>query len=245
MTPRPARPAALLLLLALALAACQPSASASPSPSAAPSEEPSEPGPSESAAALCDPGVICNGPLIAGDYVSETTGARVEFTLDEHDWFGQEDTPGDGFSLFLADVEEGAISVVSFSGEVFTNSCDASSDPLQLEATPAAFMNMLTTRTGITATTPEEVEVGGRPALQTDLTVDLAECSPDSPTAYLWTLPVHGDFHFNDQEQARVMAVNAESATVIIVAEALPGVDWDHFLEHFTELVETMTITPL
>jgi hypothetical protein len=32
---------------------------------------------------------------------------------------------------------------------------------------------------------------------------------------------------------------------VVLVAEALPDVEYDHFLEHFTELVETMTITPL
>lgn len=241
------RAAALLLLGSLMLAACQPSASTSPSPSVAASEAPSEPAPSETAAAVCDPGVICNGPLRAGDYFSATTGARVEFTLDEHDWFGQEDTPGDGFSLFLADVDEGAISVVSFNGEIFTNSCDPEAGTLQLEDSPAAFMNMLTSRSGIAATTPVEIEVGGQPAIQTDLTVALdADCTATgNGRAYLWTLPVHGDFHFDDTEQARVIAVHTDSATVILVVEAFPSVDWDHLLEHFTEVIETMTISPL
>ncbi|HEY7450905.1 MAG TPA: hypothetical protein VIA02_00110, partial [Candidatus Limnocylindria bacterium] len=40
---------------------------------------------------------------------------------------------------------------------------------------------------------------------------------------WLWTLPVHGDFHFNSDETARVIAVNAESATVILVVEAFSG----------------------
>jgi hypothetical protein len=108
-------------------------------------------------------------------------------------------------------------------------------------------MSMLTTRSGITATTPIDVEVGGQPALQTDLTVALdTDCTASGDgRAYLWTLPVHGDFHFEDTEQARVIAVHTDSATVILVAEAFPSVDWDHFLEHFTEVVETMTISAL
>jgi hypothetical protein len=241
------RPAALLVLAVLVLAACQPSASASPSPSVAASEpRPSEPEPS--AIVLCDPGVVCNGPLPAGDYVSETTGARVEFTLDDHDWFGQEDTPGDGFSLFLADVDEGAISVVSYSGEIFTDSCNPEAGTEQVEDSPAAFMDMLTTGTGITASAPVEVEVGGQPGLQTDLTVALdADCmTTGNGRTYLWTLPVHGDFHFNDGEQARVIAVDAEGTTVILVVEALPEIeDYDHLLEHFEEVVQTMSILPL
>jgi hypothetical protein len=248
MTPdRPRLPVALLLVGLLA--ACTPSASGSPS--VAPSEEPSqaEPSvvPSESAAALCDPGVVCDGPLAAGDYVSETTGARVEFTLDEHDWSGLADTEGDGFGLFLADVGPHAISVVAFSGEIFANACDPNAGTLQLEATPAAFMNMLTTRPGITATTPIEVEVGGLPALQTDLTTTVAaDCeATGGGRIWLWTLPVHGDFHFDAEETARVIAVYAEPVTVVLVNEAFPEVDYDHLLEHFTELVETMTITPL
>jgi hypothetical protein len=244
MSQRSSPPAALLLIGLLA--ACQPSASASPSvsPSFSPShEEHSEP-PSEQA--TCDPGVICDGPLAAGDYVSETTGARIEFTLDDHDWSGLEDTEGDGFGLFLADVGTHAISVVSFSGEIFTDACspDATST---IEATSTAFMTMLTTRTGVTATAPIEVEVGGRPALQTDLTttIDAACEATGAGRIWLWTLPVHGDFHFTDEETARVIAVDGGSATVILVVEALPDVEWDHLLGHFTEVVETMTITPL
>jgi hypothetical protein len=185
--------------------------------------------------------------LTAGEYVSETTGARVEFTLDDHDWSGLEDTEGDGFGLFLADVPNAGISVVAFSGEIFTNACDPDAGTLMLEATPAAFMNMLTTRPGITATAPIEVEVGGQPALQTDLTTLIdAECeATGNGRLWLWTLPVHGDFHFNSEETARVIAVQTDSATVILVAEAFADVEYDHFLEHFTELVETMTISPL
>ena len=45
---------------------------------------------------------------------------------------------------------------------------------------------------------------------------------------------------------ARVIAVDGGSATVILVAEARSVVeDYDHFLEHFAEVVESMTISPL
>jgi hypothetical protein len=62
---------------------------------------------------------------------------------------------------------------------------------------------------------------------------------------WLWTLPVHGDFHFNDAETARVIAVDGGSATVIIVIEAFPDADYDHLLDHAMEVVETMVIEPL
>ena len=235
------RQLALLGLTAL-LAACTPSASETPSPSPEPTAAPS---PSEAASA-CDPGVVCDGPLAAGDYASETTGARIEFTLDEHDWSGLADMQDVGFGLFLADVGTHAISVAKFAGEIFTDACspDATST---IGTTPAEFMAFLAARHGVTASEPVEVQVGGRPALQVDLTTEVdAPCmAADNTRIWLWALPVVGDFHFNDGETARVIAVDGGSATVIIVIEAFADADYDHLLEHATEVIESMTITPL
>lgn len=239
--PTSSRGLALLGLIIL-LAACAPSASETPSPSPSPTTAPS---PSELTSA-CDPGVVCDGPLAAGDYVSETTGARIEFTLDEHDWSGLEDIQNVGFGLFLADVGTHAISVAKFAGEIFTDACspDATST---IGTTPAEFMSFLAARHGVTASAPVEAQVGGRPALQVDLTteVDAACMAADNQRIWLWVLPVVGDFHFNDAETARVIAVDAGNATVIIVIEAFPDADYDHLLEHATEVIESMTITPL
>ncbi|MGH2483935.1 MAG: hypothetical protein ACRDE9_05720 [Candidatus Limnocylindria bacterium] len=237
----------------LLLAACAPSASETPSPSplATPGESISEvPSP-----AACDPGVVCDGPLAAGDYASDTTGAHIEFTLDAHDWSGLADTPGDGFALFLADVGGGhGISVVSFSGEIFTDPCSPDATSV-IGTTPSDFMGFLVGRgpyvIGGGATDPSvfatQVEVSGRPALQADITtsIDDACAAAGGDRIWLWTLPVHGDFHFNDQETARVIAVDGGSATVIIVIEAFPEADYDHLLDHAMEVVETMVITPL
>jgi len=114
-------------------------------------------------------------------------------------------------------------------------------------ATPADLMAMMAERHGLYTSEVTELEVGGRPALLMDLTVTVdPECmQTGGGRIWLWTLPVQGDFHFVDHEQARVIAVDGGSATVILVVEAGPDVDWDHLLEHFTELVETMTISPL
>ena len=194
----------------------------------------------------CDPGLVCDGPLAAGDYVSETTGARIEFTLDGHDWSGLADIQDVGFGLFLADVGAHAISVAKFAGEIFTDACspDATST---VGTSPAEFMAFLAARHGVTASEPVEVQVGGRPALQVDLTteVDAACMAADNTRIWLWVLPVVGDFHFNDAETARVIAIDAGSATVIIVIEAFADADYDHLLEHATEVIGSMTITPL
>jgi hypothetical protein len=225
------------------MAACAPSASETPTPSPEPST--ALPSPSEVASA-CDPGVVCDGPLAAGRYVSETTGAHIEFTLDEHDWSGLADIQDVGFGLFLADVGTHAISVAKFAGEIFTDACSADATST-IGTTPAEFMAFLAARHGVTASEPVEVQVGGRPALQVDLTteVDAACEATGGGRIWLWVLPVVGDFHFNDAETARVIAVDGGSATVIIVIEAFPDADYDHLLEHATEVIDSMVIEPL
>jgi hypothetical protein len=229
------------------LAACAPSASVTPSPSPLAIPAVSVTATPWDGAAGCDPGVVCDGPLAAGGYVSDTTGAHIEFTLDEHDWSGLA-LQNAGFSLFLADVGgTHAMSVVKFDGRVFTDACSGEATST-IGATPADFMAFLDARTGVTATAPMEVDVGGRPALQVDLTteVDAACEATGDGRIWLWVPSlVVGDFHFNDAESARVIAVDGGSATVIIVIEAFPDADYDHLLDHATEVIESMTITPL
>lgn len=245
----------LAAAVVIALAACQPSNPGSPSPSHEAhesddghSDEPSA-GPSGSAAASrCDPGVVCNGPLAGGDYVSEGTGARIEFTLDDHGWIGIRETTGVGFGLILADVDDAAISVLAFGGEYFTDACDPSGGTSMTGTSPAEFIEMLSARPGVTATEPVEVEVGGQPGLQVDLTTDVGLLCGSAGDRAISVWPLHpvGPFDLGDDEMARVIAVDGGSATVILVAEARSVVeDYDHFLEHFAEVVESMTISPL
>jgi hypothetical protein len=202
---------------------------------------------------------VCGGPLDAGEYVSEATGARVEFTLDDHDWSGIGEIPGVGFGLLLADFPDAAISALAFVGTYFTDACDPGAGTSTMGTTPAEFVAMLTERTGVVADPPVEVEVGGRPGIQVDLRTDIDEdcAATGEEQVSVWPLPPAGPFDLYDQERARMIAVDAGSATVILVAEArseggavasLIGTgeeDYGRFLDLFTDLLETMTITPL
>jgi hypothetical protein len=257
MTSRaPVRITALLATLAMLLAACQPSASPSPSAhesheaSHGPSEAPSEAPASEPGSATCEPPVVCDGAMPAGAYVSETTGARIEFSVDDHGWFGLVDTEGEGFGLYLGDLDIGhGIYAVAYAGEYFTDACDPNAGTTKGGAAPADFIAMIAARDGVTATEPVEVTIGGQPGLQVDYTTALpADCSDQPPWIWLWPLPVHGDFHFGDQERGQVTSIDAGSATVNVIVEAWPDVgdeDWEHLIEHAAEVIETMTITPL
>lgn len=233
--------------LTLLIAACSPTASeSSPPSSGVPQASEARPSGSEGVAA-CDPGVVCGGPLVPGRYVSDTTGAHVVFTLNGDGWSGLADTDGDGFALFRDDVEgRNEISFASFSGGIFTDACsgDATST---IGATPDDFMTFLAARTGVTTAEPVEIQVGGRPAIQVDLTTQISTACEATGHGWiwLWTLPVHGDFHFNADETVRVMAVDAGSAIVIIVVEAFLGADYQTLLERAQDVVDTMTIEPL
>jgi hypothetical protein len=249
-----ALPALLVLLVA-----CQPTESPRPSLAASASVAPASIAPSaapSASAAACGSGVVCRGPLAAGDYVSEGTGARIEFTLAGEGWTGLPETPDVGFGLLQATYPDTAISALAFVGAYFTDGCDPNAGRSTIGASPAEFMAMLTGRPGITADEPAEVEVGGRPALQVDLITDTEDdCAANGAEEIsVWPLPLGGPFDLYDQEQARIIAVDGGNATVILIAEArmeniaTAGTspdEYDEFLAVFTELLETMTISPL
>lgn len=244
----PARGRLLPIVLVSALvsacaAAGSPSTGVSQEPSA--TAEPTKPqgsAPVEPTPKPCDPGFVCGAELAPGDYTSTSTGANITFTLAGEGWSGLEDTPGDGFALFNTAVVGGhGISVVAFSGEIFSEVCS----PVQTEtigSSAADFIAFLTAVEGVEAEAPVDVEVGGRPAIRMDLATDSPCTDPDR--MWLWTLPVHGDFHFNDAEKVRVFAIDAGSATVLIVVEAFFDADYPGLLQKTDEVIASMTITP-
>jgi hypothetical protein len=195
----------------------------------------------------CDPGFVCEGPLAPGEYSSTSTGAIVTFTLTGEGWSGREDTPGDvpgdGFALFN-DAVGGAhgISVVSYLGEVYAQVCS----PATIATAATDLIGFLASVDGVVAEDPIPTELGGRPAVRLDLTTE-SPCPHDpqiGPRMWLWPLPVHGDFHFDDRERVRVYAVDAACVTVAIVIEALPGADYDVLLAKAEEVIDSMTIRP-
>lgn len=247
----------LLVLVSLVLAACSgtPEASAvadtDSTPLAAPTNSQSvEPEPTREDSGPpsfppCEEGAVCGGPA-AGEFTSTSTGATITFTVPDDGWQGQQDLDGAGFAIFREDGGGYAgISVTSFSGEVFAQSCNSFDDVVQIENSTEAFMAWIREREGITASEPADVTVGGRPALQVDVTIELPPECTEPPWIWLWSLPVVGDFHLNDGETARLYAVEAVEAadtTVLIVVEAFEGVDWEPFLASAMTILEGMEI---
>lgn len=238
-----------LFLVAILAAACtagsSSSAETSLEPSASQEPEVSKPEtasePAEPTAKPCDPGFVCGSDLVPGEYTSTSTGATITFTLVGDGWTGLEDTPGDGFGLFHEAVGgPHGISVTTFSGEVFSDVCSPEATEM-IGATADDFMRFLATVEGVQRGAPLNQQIGGQPTTGMDLTTESPCTDPDR--MWLWTLPVHGDFHFNDAERVRVYAIDAGSATVVIVIEAFPDADYEVLLEKAEEVIATMTIT--
>lgn len=244
---RPAR-AALAIAVGLLLVSCQASSSGSPGATATSAGGSPSAAASPGTADCVAPPTVCGGPLPAGDYVSDSTGAHITFSLDEHDWSGSRDTPGDGFGLFLADIPDGGIAVAHFPGEVYTDPCGISpGDPVPVDPTPAAFIGYLAEHIGYTGLGPVEVEVGGRPGVQLDLAADFQALCPGSTSSKYWVFPgaVH-DLWLEDGERDRVVAIDSGSGLVTIwIYMTSPDGDFAHLLEHGRELLDSMTITPL
>jgi hypothetical protein len=231
------------ILLAVLLVGCNLlNTTPTPPPSTEPTSEESlgeESSPAGPTPLPCDPGFVCSGTLEPGDYTSTSIGPTISFTLDEG-WRGDEDTPGAGFALLRTGIPGShAMSVVSYSGEIFDEVCDPSQTST-IGASPAEFVDWLAGVEGVNAEAPVETEVGGRPAVQLDLTTESPCTEPDR--MWLWVVPVFGDFHFNDGETARVFAVDGGTATVIIVIEAYPNADFAQVLEAAETVLATMTI---
>jgi hypothetical protein len=239
-----------LLVLALLVGACTATTSPSPEASVEPSasEEPaaSKPqgsAPQEPTPKPCVPGFVCGGELVPGEYTSTSTGVTITFTLSGEGWSGAEDTPEDGFALFN-DAVGGphGISVVAYYGEVFSDVC--SPDATEMIGTTAAdFVAFLAAVDGIGAEAPVDTTTGGLRAIRLDLTTGVP-CTDFGGRLWLWTLPVHGDFHLDAEGGARVYAIDAGNVTLAIVIEAYGEADYDVLLQEAEAVIATMIISP-
>jgi hypothetical protein len=157
----------------------------------------------------------------------------------------QGDIPEAGFDLIRASGAPSAMTVLAFSGEYFADACDPEAGVATTEATADAFMAFLTDRDGIVVDEPPKpVTVAGYDGLVVDLHTELPEpcASNEPPWTWLWTMPVFGDFHFIDDERARVIALDVEGQVLVIVIESYPDANHDDFLEDALSIVESMEI---
>jgi len=175
-----------------------------------------------------------------GSYVSTSIGPTVEFEVGE-DWSGGGDLAGEGF--FLLDRSQrapAAMTVTVFPGEVFSDPCSVGpTEPVGAGAADAA--EWVTSLDFLDADASASVMVGGREAVQVDVTVTIGDACAD-PVVYLWPLPVSQEFHLNEGEQARFIFVDAGTRTLAYSIAAFPDADWSGFLNRATAVLETMTV---
>ena len=245
-----------ILAAAVLLTASLPSAAlaqetAAPSQAAA-STAPASGVPSVDATALAD--TELGAPLEPGRYVDRSVGRDISFDLGEG-WSNA--GPIDEAGLALVRDEPGGpyLYIGHFPGEVFPPGCGSMDDEAQadaffddvttIEPTAAAFMEHLAAMPELTVSAAVPVEAAGFEGLQLDVSgVDVDDdCMP--PWAWLWVLPVVGDYHLSDGAVARIVALDADGQVVVVVMEATPEADFEAFLAQGAGILESMEIGPL
>ena len=167
----------------------------------------------------CPPGELCIGDLPPGTYTYGGFGTDMTFTTTST-WFAFfDDIP----SLALIDnALGGGIFAFSFSGAVYTDPCDEGARGV-IGTSPADVMAWLTGRPFMTSTAPVQVEYGGATGLQIDVSgVTLPDGCP-IPVALLFAFPDGSNFFFEEGSVARVIALDVNGETILLIAESFPG----------------------
>jgi hypothetical protein len=218
------------------------------------SEAPSSAAPPASLAPGSDATLLGSerGPVAAGSYVDRSLGRDISFSLDEG-WVSDGATEGAGIALIREEPGSPYFAISPFPGQVFPEGCVTDSqDPeaffagaTDLEISAAAFIDHVANHPAITAGAPVPVELGGYSGLQLDISgVDVDDsCMP--PWAWLWVLPVVGDYHLNEGEVARIVALDADGQVIVAVMEAFPEADYEAFLARSMGVLESLEIGPL
>ena len=190
------------------------------------------------------------GPLEPGTYADDSLGPEVRFSVAEGWEMTGEPIEEVGVQLGQEGVEAAALTITRFPGTVFAEPCvrdedfDAYfADTQMSEASAQGFIDRLAANPFLTVEEPTEIELGGWPGLQVDLTSSIPEADCQPPVTFLWELPVVGEFHLVDRESARAIALDVGEDVIIIFVEANPGVDWPAFLEASMPLLESLSIT--
>ena len=185
----------------------------------------------------CPPGELCNGDLLPGTYTYDGFGTDLTFTTVSP-WFAfVDDIP----SFFLFETELlGGLFAFEFTGEVFADPCDFDSGTA-IGQTPADVMGWLTDRSFLTTSAPTSVNYGGASGLQVDVTaVTLPPACTDPPWVLLFPLPEFGDFHFDEGSVARVIALDVDGETILLIAESFPGGDTAAFMARAQGVLDSM-----
>jgi hypothetical protein len=245
--PLAIRTALLALILAAAIApTTMAQGTAAPSGDAPASELPV----TEGATALSDIGR--GEALTPGSYVDRSLGRDLTFAVGDG-WINDGAIEGAGFALIREEPGSPYFAISPFPGQVFPEGCVTDGQPPEaffegatdIEVTAASFIDHIAGHAAITASEPVPVELGGYSGLQLDISsVDVEDaCMP--PWAWLWVLPVVGDYHLNDGEEARIVALDADDQVIVAIVEAFPDADYEAFLAESMDVLDSLEVGPI
>jgi hypothetical protein len=189
-------------------------------------------------------------PLEPGRYVDTSIGRDISFDLGEG-WISDGPIPDDGLAIVRDEPGGPYLYIGQFLGQVFPPGCLTEDEEQNqafgegvttIDATATAFMEHLTAMPELTTTEPVPVEVSGFPGLQLDVSAVEVDAACMPPWAWLWVLPVSGDYHLSDGTVARVVALDADEQVVVVVMEAGPEADMDALLAQGDEILASMQI---
>ena len=197
--------------------------------------------------------------LTAGTWSNASSGANIEFTVEDGWYMDGPPLEDVGVALAHAGYDGAYLAITNFLGRIFADPCATAenaseffegTNTVSIEPTAQSFADYLDAHPYVTVSAMTPVEIGGYSGVQVDMRSSVpAECEP--PRAWLWVLPVVGDFHLDDAEDARFIALDVDGHVTVIAAEAFTGpdpedpqVDWDGFLAELTALTDSMVITP-
>jgi hypothetical protein len=185
----------------------------------------------------CEPGDLCTGMLSPGTYTYTGFGTAVTFTTVT-EWFALLDEIP---SLSLFDDELfGGLFAFQFTGGVFADPCDFESGTT-IGDSPSEVIAWLTDRSFLETSAAASVTYGGASGLQVDVTaVTLPPGCTDPPWVLLFTLPIVGDFHFEEGSVARVVALDVNGETILFIAESFPGGSPAEFLARAQGVLDSL-----
>lgn len=202
---------------AVASTAPTPSATAAPTPSPTAVATASA-APSASATAG---GALQPGPVSPGTYTTTVTGTPMTFTVDSAGWIAE--TRPDGWAL-SSDTLGGGLSLVPFVGQVFSDPCSGEKTT-KVAKGAASFVKQIQSNKQLKVGKPVAVKLAGQRATQVDMTADVPPACSGNPRIWLWVMPQSGDFHLDENENARMIAADVGDKTFVTVLETFQGGD--------------------
>lgn len=164
----------------------------------------------------CAPGELCNGIIGPGTYTYTGFGTDLTFSVVSDWFFVSDEIP----SMSLYDpVEPGALYGFPFVGQVFADPCNFDS-VTTIADSPAELITWLGDRDFLDTTAAVPVTYGGAAGFQIDLTgVTLPPECTDPPWVLVFSLPIVGDFHFEEGSTGRIVVLDVAGETLVFVVE--------------------------